>query len=458
MDKLGMNFSYKKNQTHWVVSVHKLLSIALFWVVIASYFSINTSAYAALDLELTQGVDAAIPIAVVPFVNEQSNLPGQETLSQVIRRDLGNSGQFVVKTANNKNTADDLSYWQHQKVDAVLQGQIKTMTDGRYQVSFRLLSVFNQNKQEGNQEAPLLAQQYQVAQAGLRRLAHHISDLVYHKLIGVRGVFSTKVAYVLVQPHPHQLTEYSLEVSDIDGFNPHTLLKSTQPIMSPAWSPDGQHIAYVSFEGNRASIYLQELATGMRRQLIHYPGVNGAPAFSPDGQRLAVVLTLAGSPNIYIYHLSTGKLQQITHGYSIDTEPAWAADGNSLVFTSNRGGTPQIYRYSFAGGTIERLSFEGNYNARASFALGGQSLVMMHRETGLFGIASERLDSGQVEVLTQTGLDESPSVSPNGRMVIYATQYGGRGVLALVSMDGGIKLRLPAREGDVREPAWSPFL
>ncbi len=428
------------------------------------------SAYAALDLELTQGIDAALPIAIIPFTNEPANVSGNETITQVITNDLQNSGQFRVKTPSllgQLSTAPDqinMAYWRKRGVDDVLMGSVKSIGFGRYRVAFQLINVFNKtNKTDQKTQAMpsssvLVNLSFDVSKAGLRTLAHHISDVVYQKLTGVRGVFSTKIAYILVKKSSRRPTKYLLDISDADGFNPQTLLMSTQPIMSPTWSPNGKNIAYVSFEGHHASIYLQNLASGKRQIVTDYPGVNGAPAFSPDGKILALVLTRTGNPKIYTYNLQTQQLMQITRGYSIDTEPAWAPDGKSLLFTSNRGGTPQIYRYDFPTKRVNRVSFGGNYNARASFLPSEQGIIMMHRETGMFGIAREDLSTGQVQILVQTGADESPSVAPNGEMIIYATEYSGRGVLAMVSTDGRIKLRLPAREGSVREPAWSPFL
>jgi len=437
----------------------RIFTTLIIWVSLL----IMLPAYAALDLELTQGIDAALPIAIVPFANEKANAPGNQSLTQIIANDLQNSGQFRVKTPGllgQRPTALNQinnTYWRKQRVDDVLIGSVKSAGFGRYRVSIQLVGILDKVGKSNSSDSVLVNQSYDVTRSGLRQLAHHISDVIYQKLTGIRGIFSTKIAYILVQRFSRRPTKYTLELADADGFNPQALLASTQPIMSPTWSPDGKAIAYVSFENNHASIFLQDIASGKRQVVTDYPGINGAPAFSPDGKTLALVLTRTGNPKIYLLNRQTRQLTQLTRGYSIDTEPAWAPDGKSLLFTSNRGGTPQVYRYYLATGQVSRVTFDGNYNARASFLPSEQGIVMMHRETGMFGIAREDLSSGQVQVLTQTGADESPSVAPNGKMIIYATQYGGRGVLAVVSTDGKIKLRLPAREGDVREPAWSPF-
>lgn len=421
-------------------------------------------AFAALDLELTQGMNAAIPIAIAPFDGPAVMVPGDQTLTSVVKQDLQNSGQFrVIGPDNLAQTPKTLSevnygYWRQQGANDLVIGTIQSLGSNRYQVAFTLVSVFNNAANHGNADNVILSQSFSVDAGNMRSLAHHISDLIYQSLTGVRGVFSTKIAYILVQRSPDMSAKYTLEVSDQDGFNPRPLLVSNEPIMSPTWSPDGSKIAYVSFEGHHAAIYTQAVATGKRELVSDAPGINGAPAFSPDGQKLALVLTKNGNPNIYLLNLNGGGLQAITPGPYIDTEPAFSADGKSLLFTSSRDGTPQIFEYVFASGKITRVTYRGDYNARADFLPDDQSIVLMHRENGLFGIAHESLSNGQMQILVQSGADESPSLAPNGRMIIYATQYGSRGVLAQVSIDGRVKLRLPANEGSVQEPAWSPFL
>ena len=426
-------------------------------LLLISIFLFFLPAYGTLDLELTQGMIAAIPIAVVPFAGPKILVPGNETITEVVKNDLQNSGQFRVIGPDDFHQTPEssqeinYSYWRAQKVNAVVIGVIHPLGLNYYRIAFTLMNVFGSDN-------VLLSDSFSVNVKEMRNLAHRIGDLIYQKLTGVRGVFSTKVAYVLLRRSPDKADKYSLEVVDSDGFNPQPLLISDMPIMSLSWSPDGQKIAYVSFEGHRSSIYLQNLATGRRQRISDAPGINGAPAFSPDGSRLALVLSKTGDPNIYILNLASGRLRDITQDWSIDTEPAWSADGKSLLFTSNRDGTPQIYECSLQNDTVTRLTYLGDYNAKASFLQDGRSIVMMHRDHGLFGIARQDLTTGCMQILTQSGFDESPSVAPNRKMIIYSTKYGDRRVLAQVSIDGQIKLRLPSQEGIVQEPAWSPFL
>lgn len=425
-------------------------------------FFISTQSYAILDLELTQGVAASVPIAVIAFFGEHPRAQGDQTIIEIIRNDLQNSGEFRVINQNKDDQKTPIkapSDWREAGADYVLTGSIEKTKSQEYLVHYQLTNVFASKKSSSNKNTELLINEtYNSPVDSLRSLAHHISDEIYQKLTGTKGVFSTRIAYVLVV-HPSKTTShYQLVVADADGFNQQTLLSSSQPIMSPAWSPAGDAIAYVSFERHRASIYLQNLNTGKRELVSHTPGINGAPAFSPDGKKMAVVLSKTGNPKIYLLDLASSRLEQVTHGWSIDTEPAFSPDGSSILFTSNRDGSPQVYQYSVPTGAVSRLTFTGDYNARPSFSANGQSVVVMHRDHGNYGIARLDLSSGQMIVLSQTGNDESPSLAPNGKMIIYATMYAGRGVLAQVSVDGKIKLRLPAREGTVQDPAWSPFL
>jgi TolB protein len=417
-------------------------------------------AYATLDLELTQGVNAAMPIAVVPFGDADNIAP-------VIAADLGNSGRFKVMNSSAMQqfphglTDINYSYWQKQKQNNLVIGNAKLLSDGRYQVNFRLIDVFaGQNKGQQANEV-LLTQQFTVAVADLRALAHHISDLIYQQLTGDRGVFSTKISYVLVQrsvDNPRQ-AKYTLEVADIDGYNPRALLTSPQPIMSPSWSPDAKFISYVSFEKGDPAIYVQDLASGHRKVISSYPGINGAPAWAPNGRKLAVVLTKTGYPKIYMLDLASGNLTQLTDGSSIDTEPSWAPDGKSLVFTSNRGGGPQIYQVFLGSRQVQRVTYTNKYNATPSFTADGKNLIFLTQDGRGFDVAMQDLNSGRFTLLTQAGDAQSPSIAPNGKMVVYALRpSSGQGILGMAATDDSVKLRLPAPEGSVREPAWSPFL
>lgn len=402
------------------------------------------TAAALLNLELTQGVDSRIPIAIYPFEG-QSGSPA--SMSEIIKTDLSNSGYFRILESS-KNGIDYPS-WKNQGIDNVVVGSMAAQGGGQYGVGFQLLDVVAKHR--------LLAEKYKAPSQLLRHLAHHISDEVYEKLTGVRGVFSTKIAYVLVKRVDGK-PRYILEVADADGYAPKPLLISSQPIMSPRWSPDGRKLAYVSFENRRAQIYIAELATGNRTLVSSFPGINGAPAWSPDGRKLALVLSKTGKPKIYVIDLGTKALKQITSGLSIDTEPSWSPDGKSLLFTSDRSGKPQIYEANLSDGSIQRITFKGNYNARASYTPDKKYIVMLHREDRQFSIAMMDRKTEHVRLLSHANLDESPSVAPNGKMVLFATVHGNRGVLGVVSADGRVQLRLPSREGDVREPAWSPFL
>lgn len=413
----------------------------LFPFVIA--FFLVSAASAAVHLELTQGMNAAIPITITPFVNQTNNVPGNTTISQVISNDLQISGAFQVQ-GNQKNAND------------VVTGQVTQTGPAQYQVSFQLTNLMT-SATAGNTTV-LLTQSFTASQAGLRSLAHHISDLIYQKLTGVRGVFNTKIAYVLAQRAIGKPSHYSLIVADEDGFNLQTLFVSGQPIMSPTWTPDGRNIAYVSFQGHRATIVMQNLATGAREPLPRFAGVNNAPAFSPNGRRMALVLTRNGNPNIYVMDTGIRQFTQITNDYSIDTEPMFSPDGSSLYFTSNRAGGPQIYRYDFGSGGFSRITFDGDYNASPHLTPHSSYLVVLHRDSSGFNIAKQNLTTGRMTILTNSGSDDSPSLAPNGKMVLYGTRLAGHEVLGLVSMDGRVKLRLPSQAGDVQDPSWSPFL
>ncbi len=344
----------------------------------------------------------AIPIAITTFSGSPVTAAGDVSLSEVIKKDLETSGQFRIIT---DPAVSNTTNWRERGADYILEGHIANLGENQYQITVQLQSAF---RSEDGSMPYLFKKVFHAPKADLRQLGHTISNLVYEQLTGVKGIFNTKIAYVLKQWSSNTKPIYALEVSDADGFNPQSLLVSPQPIMSPTWSPDGSGIAYVSFENHHASIFLQNVRTGTRRLISSFEGINGAPAFSPDGKKMALVLTKTDNPKIYLMDLDTLKLTQLTNGFSIDTEPKWSADGRTLIFTSDRGGSPQIYQYDFTNGKITRMTFEGNYNARASLLAGGNALVMMHRENSEFGIAKQDLTSGKVQILTNAGRDESP--------------------------------------------------
>ena len=426
--------------------IRTLVIIAYCWLL-----AWQASAFAALDLVLTQGIAGALPIAIVPFTGQAL---ATTDIASIIQADLRNSGRFSIleklPATPHESSAVESSIWRKAGVDSVVVGEMQAQGPDSFHVKFNLVDVY-----KADSGSALLKQEFTVNRSELRRLAHHISDLIYQQLTGIRGIFSTRIAYIVVKHHDNG-TQFVLEVADADGYNPHAIVTSAEPIMSPAWSHDGKRIAYVSFENRRAQIFISTLATGERHLLTSYPGINGAPAWSPDDNKLAIVLSKGGSPNIYSLDLNTNRLQALTEGNNvINTEPNWAPDGQSLVFTSDRGGSPQIYRLGLTDRHIERLTFDGNYNAHASYTPDGQRLVLLHRGNGMFVVAVQDLQKGRLQSLTSSGRDESPSLSANATMVLYGSEFGK---LGMVSIDGRVKLRLPARDGDVKEPVWSPFL
>jgi TolB protein len=448
-----INFLYVTEENSYM---RKLIAvIVLIWIP-----TIPHTAWAILSMELTRGVVGAIPIAVMAFTEPSKQARSGQEVAEIITSDLQNSGRFKVReqrspSSFSAHTGDSVHHFRHLGVNYIITGQIQKIDTEHYQVGFRLLEMLR-SKVAG---ATILTKQFTVSYHELRRVAHRISDLVYQQIMGVRGVFSTKLVYVVVQRVSGAPTRYILELADQDGYNPRSLLNSLQPIMSPAWSPNGKQIAYVSFENRYASIYVQDIATGNRYLVSELPGINGAPAWSPDGKKLALVLSKSGSPNIYIMDLNSHRLTQLTHDWYINTEPVWSPDGKSLLFTSNRSGGPQVYQLNLATHGVFRLSYDGNYNARASLTSDGKHIALIHRVSGIYKIAILNLDAGTMNVLTSSMSDSaSPSVAPNGSMVLYDTRQGGRNVLAMVSSDGSIQLYLPARNGEAQDPAWSPFL
>lgn len=451
---------------------------------------IFSNAFAVFHLDINQGLIAPQPIAVIPFAGE-NQLGANQQVSQIIRDDLQMSGNFNVfdaaKIRHFPSSAATLNFntWQQRKMNDVVVGKITPIGADSYQVHFQLIDAFG-NQAQANSAAPawqsaiLIDKVFIAKQQQLRHVAHQISNLIYQKLTGVPGIFTSKIAYVLVKRTPNQPSYYYLEVSDVDGYDAKPILTSMQPITEPTWSPDGKQIAYVSFEQGHSAVYIQNLATGQRHIVTKikgkdqaYPGINGSPAFSPNGKELAMVLTINGYPKIYLVNLASGAITQLTTGWANDTDPSFAPDGQSIIFTSDREGSPQIYQMNLASKQIKRLTFVGGYNASASFTPDGQSIVMLHRVDGRYTIALQNLASGQIKVLTKTADDQSPSMAANGRMIVYATkiytsssrEYGPRSILALVSVNGKVNwdlLRPQANTSgqivlfDMSSPAWQP--
>ena len=440
------------------MSIHCVTTLRYLLLILSvSGVAITSSSHAQLTIEITRGVEGALPIAVVPFQTvDQLALAEEQSLASIISANLRRSGRFdpyeQERYSERPSQVDEIAYagWRERFIDYLVVGKLQpsAANPDSYQVQFQLVDIF--------QGLPLLGLEFSVRENELRRLAHHISDLIYEKLTGERGAFNTRVAYINVTGSTAN-PFYTLSVADADGFNPQSILRSPQPLMSPAWSPDGRQLAYVSFENRRAQIIVQDLYSGSRKIVSASPGINGAPAWSPDGQQLAFTLSKDGDPEIYIYGLATTSLRRLTFNTAIDTEPTWSPDGRTIVFTSDRGGNPQLYQIGLTGQQPRRLTYDGNYNARARFSPDGQYLALVHRRDKRFQIATLDLQSRELQPLTDTGLHESPSFAPNGRMIIYASSVAGRGVLAAVSIDGRVQQRLAAQSGAVREPSWAPY-
>lgn len=401
--------------------------------------------HAQLSIEVTGAGANRIPVAVAEFAGDQGT---SRALTSVVRADLERSGLFTLidadRTGLDENSQPPLADWKARGADALSVGSLVAQPGNKLETRFRLYDT---------QKNVSLGGRIFAAQVSHLRLAGHtVADYIYEKLTGERGIFATRIAYVT-----RVGKRYELKVADADGQGAQTVIALEEPIISPAWSPDGNKLAYVSFEKKKPVIYVHELSTGRRITVANYKGSNSAPAWSPDGQKLAIVLTKDGRSQIYSINADGSGLQRLTQSYGIDTEPRYTPDGANLYFTSDRGGSPQIYRMSAQGGEVQRISFEGGYNVTPRLSPDGKTLAYITRREGHFQLAVMDLASRQTQILTDSRKDESPTFAPNGRMILIATEIGGRGVLSAVSADGRIKQRLSVAAGDVREPAWAPF-
>lgn len=404
-------------------------------------------AMAQLTIEITGAGEKRLPIAIVPLAGE-GVLPA--SISSIVRADLERSGLFrgieipVMQPHPTEASNVDYAEWRARLADALVLGSVAARPDGKFEVRFRLFDVVKQTALGGVA--------YTLTRDQVRATAHRIADYVYEKLTGEKGVFSTKIAYVVKRGNI-----YELQIADADGANGFFVLRSNEPILSPAWSPDGSQLAYVSFEQKKPIVYVHSLRNGHRRVVANFKGSNSAPAWSPDGSTLAVTLSRAGGSQLFLVSPDGSNVRRLTRSSAIDTEPRFSPDGHYIYFTSDRGGSPQIYRMPATGGAAERITFDGDYNVSPHISPNGRTLAFIHRSNGRYQAALLDLETRQMQILTDSVRDESPSFAPNGRMILLATVIGGRGVLSAVSADGRVKQRLSVSAGDVREPAWGPF-
>jgi TolB protein len=402
-------------------------------------------ASAVLSIEIIGAGEHQIPVAIVPFGGE-SKLA--QTINEVVAGDLQRTGLFRLVDLAGKapHQLAEVNYpdWQVRGADALAIGTI-VQTNGRIEVRFRLLDVVKQ--------AELAGQSVAASNDQVRAVGHRVADLIYEKLTGDKGVFSTRIAYV-----NRQGQKFRLMVADSDGYNEQTVLAQNEPIISPAWSPDGSHLAYVSFEAGHAAIYMQSLYTNQRIVLANFRGSNSAPAWSPDGKQLAIVLTREGSSQIYLIRPDGSGIRRITFSGTIDTEPNFSPDGQSLLFTSDRGGSAQIYRMPIEGGAAQRMTFGEGNNYSPRYSPDGKGFVYTHFINGKFYIATQDFQSGQVEILSAGGWEKKPSYAPNGKLILFASEARGRGILATVSSDGRVQQHMFTQSGDAREPVWGPRL
>ena len=413
------------------------------------------AADAQLQIEITEYAGKQTPVAVVPFGWEGNDPTAPYDIDDVIAADLNRSGRFRTIPETDMlqmpvaSVDIDFEDWSILGVEAVIIGKLTQTDDNVYSLQFQAFDVFTREQ--------LVGYRMPVSRGTMRIAAHRAADMIYEKLTGIPGVFGTKVAYVTAQDQSVNKL-YSLVIADMDGENAHTIMESTDPIMSPAWSPDSRQLAYVSFENNVSTIFVQTLRTGNRIRVSSRPGINGAPAFSPDGRKLVLTLGgLDGNLDIHVMDLATRELTRLTTNRAIDTEGSWSPDGRMIYFTSDRSGGPQVYRVSVDGGAPERVTFEGGYNARPRLSPDGSKLAVVHLDRGAYRIGVIDLDSRDLLVVSTGSQDESPSFAPNSDSLIYATRQGRNGVLEMVSADGLVRQRLASGAGDVREPVWSPF-
>ena len=405
------------------------------------------AADAQLTIDITTSGGRQIPIAVMPLAGESAQ---PQSVSEVVAADLARTGLFrLVNTMGvsplpTEPSEVNFGDWTARTAEALVIGKIEPQSEGRVEVRFRLFDVAKQSQ--------LASYSYVVAPAQLRATAHRIADLIYERLTGDKGVFSTKITYVV-----KRAGRYELQVADADGFNAQTVLASNEPIMSPAWSPDGSRLAYVSFDQKKPIVVVQNLAQGSTRVVANFRGNNSAPSWSPDGRYLLVALTKDGLTQLYRIPATGGEPQRLTDSSGIDTQGVYSPDGQWIAFTSDRGGSPQVYRMPASGGPAQRLTFEGTYNVGPRYSPDGKTIAYVHRDAGRFKIAVMDLASNQWQALTEGGLDDSPSFAPNGKMILYEASVGGRGNLAAVSWDGRVRQRLTSSAGDVQDPAWGPM-
>jgi len=439
-------------------------------IVVCAMLFLNLNVIAEeFDFIISGGADNARPVAVLPFSWKGVDAKARDDAGAVIASDLRRSGRFNPMARHeqvqnvDKYEEINLKLWREKGIEAVVVGRITQIPDGRLKIAYELIDVFRKTQEVRNGKLyqvdrnKLDSYSAFIQAKDLRFHSHRIADRIYEKLTGEKGAFATRIAYVSVDKT--QEKPFRLMVADSDGWAPQMLFASSQSIMSPAWSPDAKKLAYVSFENGRSEVFIQDIyKTNSRQRVAAFDGINSAPSFSPDGRRLAVTLSRDGNPEIYVLDLITQRFSRITNHYAIDTEASWTPDGQSLTFTSDRGGRPQIYRKNLFGGKAQRMTYDGNYNASSSFTPDGRTMVIINRTNGVFHVAVQDVETGNMQIITETRLDESPSLAPNGSMVIYATVYRGRQVLSVVSTDGRFKARLPSKKGEVKAPVWSPFL